>query len=225
MEKELFACEDYLKDGLLYYVKFIIEVQVLKGQIYKEDLHKSIYDVIGKMKDEYQANYILQVFKNTTAEGNSISFGYQAKDVGMGMVEAIKVENNKFRMEYAEFRSDALGLPNITNIVLPYLCLLEAMLLSQEAGPLKLSVQNQVAATMKAGFHYRTSPFTVQHDATITYYAYDKTALDSQIDKEYLVYNALRRFYQQFRSEVLCSLPYLHLTKEAFELGHSLLWK
>ena len=225
MEKELFLCEDYLKDELLYYVKFIIDVQVVKGQIYKEDLHKNIYDVISKMKKENQANYILQVFNNAITEGDSICFGYQAKDVGTGMIEAIKVENNKFRIEYAEFRSDALGLPNIKNIILPYICLLEAMLQSQEAGPLKLSVQNQVDASMKAGFHYRTSPFTVQYNATITYYASDKTSLDSQIDKEYLVYDALRRFYQQFKSEVLCSLPYLHLTKEAFEQGYSLIWK
>lgn len=225
MEKELFSCEDYLKDGLLYYVKFIIDVQVVKGQVYKEDLHKTIYDVIGKMKDECQANYILQVFKNAFTEEDSIRFGYQSKDAGMGMVEVIKVENNKIRIEYAEFRSDALGLPNITNIILPYLCLLEAMLQSQEAGPLKLSVQNQVNATMKAAYHYRTSPFSVQYNATVTYYAYDKTALDSQIDKDNLVYTALRRFYQQFRSEVLCSLPYLDLTKEAFEQGYSLIWK
>ena len=225
MEKELFSCEDYLKDGLLYYVKFIIDVQVVKGQAYKEDLHKCIYDVIGKMKDECQANYILQGFQYAVNEGDSINFGYQAKDAGMGMVEAIKVENNKFRLEYAEFRSDALGLPNIANIILPYICLLEAMLLSQGAGTIKLSVQNQVDATMKEGFHNRTSPFTVQYNAINTYYAFDKTFLDSQIDKDYLVYTALRRFYQQFKSEVLCSQPYLNLTKEAFEQGYSLIWK
>lgn len=225
MEKELISCEEYLKDGLQYYVKFTIDAQVVKGQVYKEDLHKNIFAVIDKMKDVFQTNYILQVFHNTMTEVDAIYFRYQSKEVGMGIVEAIQLENNKLRLEYAEFRSDTLGLPNLRNVILTYICLLEALLLSQETGILKLSVQNHVDATMKAGYYYQTNPFAVQYNATITYYAYDKTSMDSQIEKDELVYTALRRFYQQFKSEVLCSLPYLNLTKEAFDHDYSLIWK
>lgn len=225
MEIELIPCNEYLEGGLNYFAKISIDAQVIKGQVYKEDLHKGIYDIVGKMRDAYQSSYILRMFNNIKVEGDAICFQYQQMDKSEGNVAVIQIENNHFRLEYAEFRNDVLSLLNLENALLPYICLLEALLHSLSNDSFKLNIQNSVSTTMNVAFNPNYSPFTVQYYGLIPYYAKDHTSLDSQFERDGLVYNAMRRFYQQFRSESPCPIPYLNLNIEAFTKDYSSFWK
>lgn len=226
METELINCSSYLDDNLKYYVKFEIEVQVTKGQIYKEDLHRNLYNVISRLKDNIQDRYILQIFKNVRYEGESLIFHIEYKDSNEGYVESIVVKDNFFRIEYAEFRRESLTLPNLINIVLPYICLLEASKCGQKEGAsFKIAIKNTIDTTMRAVFTPNTSLFAVNLVNTIPYSLSDKSPLNSSFENEDLVYNAIRRFYQQFKSEANCQIPYLELTKEVFATTYAALWK
>lgn len=226
METELINCGSYLKDNRKYYVKFTIDVQATKGQVYKEDLHRNLYNVISRLKDDIQNRYILQVFRDVSYEGESLIFHTEDIDSNEGYVESIEVKDNFFHIEYAEFRREPLSLPNLINIVLPYICFLEASKCGQKEGAsFKLGIKNTVDTTMRAAFIQNTSPFMVRFVNTITYSLTDKSLLNSNFENDDLVYNAIRRFYQQFKSETNCQLPYLDLTKEAFDTAYADLWK
>lgn len=226
MESELINCGSYLDDILKYYVKFTIDVQVTKGQVHKEDLHRNLYNVISRLKDDIQNRYILQVFRDVRYEGESLIFHTEVKDSNEGYVESIMVKDNSFHIEYAEFRRESLTLPNLINIVLPYICLIEASKCGQKEGAsFKLGIKNTVDTTMKAAYTQNTSPFKVKFLIAITYSLTEKSLLNSNFENEDLVYNAVRRFYQQFKSETNCQLPYLELTKEAFDTTYVDLWR
>lgn len=226
METELINCSSYLNDNLKYYVKLTIDVQVTKGQVYKENLHRNLYGVISRFKDDIQSRYILQAFNSIQEKDRKIEFTYRFLDSNIGYLESIQLEDNHFRIEYAEMSNNNLGILNLYNALTPYICLLEAIKVGQKDGALfKIKVCNTVESTMKSAFHPNAGPFPVRGIGTITYFIYDKPELFSDIENEDMVYEAIRRFYQQFKCEAICSLPYLELEKETFASAYATLWK
>ena len=104
--------------------------------------------------------------------------------------------------------------------------MLEASKCGQKEGAsFELAIINTTNMTMRAVFTPNTSLFAVNLVNTIPYSLSDKSPLNSSFENEDLVYNAIRRFYQQFKSEANCRLPYLELTKEAFATTYAALWK
>ncbi len=210
------------------YIKFGIELTVVKGTIYKEDLHQAIYDVLANLNAELQRNYVLELFKNvSTTEDKGILFSYCSEpQQDYATYESLLVEDNHIQLEYAEFRNERFVIPNLNNVLLPLVCTLEAIKrLTSNFTTVKLSVVHSVQTNIDAAFDRHTSPFPANCIQTQTYYARNESERSSIVEKESSIYEVVRRFYQLFTSKSNCPVPYLQLTADQFQQVYDSMWK
>lgn len=228
MNKEIIKTAELATQHHPGYMKFGIEMTVVKGTIYKEDLHQAIYDVLASLKTELQKEYILDLFKSvSTTEDKGILFRYNSEpQQDFAFYESLLVEDNHIQLEYAEFRNERFGIPNLNNVLLPLVCTLEAIKrLTDVFSSLRLSVVHSVQTNIDAAFDYRTSPFQINYVAAQTYYACNESERSSIVEKESSIYEVVRRFYQLFISSSNCPVPYLQLTADQFQQVYDGMWK
>ena len=228
MNKEIIKTAELATQHHSGYIKFGIELTVVKGTIYKEDLHQAIYDVLASLNAELQRNYVLELFKNvSTTEDKGILFSYCSEpQQDYATYESLLVEDNHIQLEYAEFRNEKLGIPNLTNVILPLVCTLEAIKrLTSDFSTVRLSVVHSVQTNIDAAFDWHISPFPANYIPTQTYYACNESERSSIVEKESSIYEVVRRFYQLFTSKSNCPAPYLQLKSDMFYQLYDGMWK
>ena len=228
MKKEIIRTAELATQHHPGYIKFGIEMTVVKGTIYKEDLHQAIYDVLASLNTELQKEYILDLFKSvSTTEDKGILFRYNSEpQQDFAFYESLLVEDNHIQLEYAEFRNERFGIPNLNNLLLPLVCTLEAIkILTDGFSSVRLSVVHSVQTNIDAAFDYHTSPFQVNFLSAQTYYAFPESERSSIVEKESSIYEVIRRFYQLFTSKSNCPVPYLQLKSDMFYQLYDGMWK
>lgn len=228
MDNEIINLTELATQNHPGYIKFGIEMSVVKGKLYKEDMHQALYDVLGSLNQNLQGEYILTLFKGfSITEDKGILFTYNNEpQPDFAVCESILIEDAHIQLEYAEFRNERLGIPNLNNLLLPLVCSLTAIgRLTDNFSAIKLSVIQFVQANMDAAFDYRTSPFPVNHQPTQTYFACNEAERNSVLEKEDAVYEVVRRFFQLFTSKDNCPIPYLQLKADTFHHVYDSMWK
>ena len=226
--EELIKIDDYITLQLPYYVRFTADIVVAKPGIYKEDIHTTLYKVIDMLNPQYLCNqYVLNAFQNVVeADNDKILFSFNGVptiDFQNGLMAAIA--DNHIRIEYFELRHDSLLLPNNGHFLAALICVCEAIgRLSTDFSLCKMDINYLVDTNAQVGFHNAHCHFNVVASMN-TYYANDKTKLTMHIEKDDAMYNIIRRFLQIYKSEVLCSIPYISLDKTQFEQDYAMIWK
>lgn len=226
--EELIKIDDFITQQLPYYVKFTADIVVAKPSIYKEDIHSTLYKVIDMLNPQYlQQQYVLKAFQNVVEEDNDrIVFSFMGQqDMGFqnGLMAAIA--DNHIRVEYFELRHDLLLLPNNGHFLAALICVCEAIgRLSTDFSLCKMDINYIVDTNARAGYHNAHCHFNVISSMN-TYYAFDKTALPTHIEKDNSMYNIVRRFLQLYKSETLCNIPYIGLDKTQFEHDYAMIWR
>ena len=227
--EELININDYISQQLPHYVKFTADFLMKKSCVYKEDIHTNLYQVLSKMTPEYKSqNSVLMAFrKEILADNDRLLFSQIGQpDYNYQNGFNVEIRDNHIRLEYFELRQDSLILPNVGNFLSLLITIIEAIeLQTNDISMMDADVQFKVNTNTKVALYNNNSPFALNLVQTITYYATDNTILNLHLEKQDVMFNIVRRFYQLFKSETPCTVPYSVLNKEQFEIDYGKLWQ
>lgn len=226
--EELININDYVTLQLPHFVKFTVDMKIEKPYVYKEDIHTNLYQVISRMTPEYksQNNVLMGLSKEESADNEKLIFSQIGlPDYNYQSGYRLAIADNLMRIEYFELRQDDLSLPNIGNVLTLLITVVEAIgVQTNNFSSLVMDVIYKVETNAKAGFYKNYSPFNVNLVPTITYYASNDAMLHVHVEKQDVMYQLVRRFYQLFKNEAASVIPYLDLNKEQFEKEYACLW-
>ena len=227
--EELICIGDFIIQQLPYYVRFTVDMIVAKPTLYKEDVHATLYQVINQLNPQYlQQQYVLNAFQNVeVADKDKLVFSYVGQSApDFQNILKVGIADNHIRIEYLELRHDNLLLPNNGHFIAALICLIETIgRLSNNFSQCKMDINYMVETNARVAYHPAHCHFNVLMVAASTYFAIDKTEIPAHIEKEDAIYNSIRRFFHIYKSESLCTIPYIGLDKTQFEKDYAKLWQ
>ena len=227
--EELIKIKDYTTQQLPYYVKFTAEFIVEKPCMYKEDVHANLYRVVGRMPPELVSQYyILKAFdKEESGDNEKLVFSLiTPPDLNYQLGLRVAVIENNLRIEYFELRNENLLLPNIGNFLVLMTIMGETIgMLSNNFANCKMDVLIASDSNANVAFYRNYCPLIVEFIPTLTYKAVGNLKLPVHIENNDTMFSIMRRFFQLFKSEKPCSIPYISLNKGQFDEGYAKFWK
>ena len=227
--EELINIGDFTTQQLPYYVRFTADMIVAKPSLYKEDVHTTLYQVVNQLNPQYfQQQYVLNAFWNVeVADHNKLIFLYVGQSApDFQNVLKVGIADNHVRIEYLELRNDNLLLPNNGHFLAALICISETIgRLTNGFSQCKMDMNYLTDTNARIAYHPANCHFSVMMAAASTYFAVDKTQIPAHIEKDEAIFIILRRFFQIYKSESLCNIPYVGLDKTQFDKDYAIIWQ